>query len=244
MWVMVANYGDGTTAVLPVGADGKLGAATDTKTVGAEAHMIVADPSNQWVFVPCKGMDYVAQFRFDVNAGTLAPNATPHVPTAAGAGPRHLAFHPNGKLAYLINENASTMTALALDPATGRLTEIETKSTLPVGFTGSNTGAEVWVHPSGKWVYGSNRGDDSIVEFAIDATTGRLTLVGHTKTGGATPRDFTLDPSGAFLYAANQGSGTITAFAIDGAQGTLAAMGAPFAATSPSFVGLVHLPPP
>jgi 6-phosphogluconolactonase len=243
-WVFVANYGDGTTSVLPVQAGGSLGAATDTRSVGANAHMMLADPSNQYVFVPCLGADYVAQFRFDATTGKLTPNTPPHFATAAGAGPRHVAFHPNGKLAYLIAEKASTLSALSLDTATGLLTEIETLSTLPAGFSGSNTGAEVWVHPSGTLVFGSNRGDDSIVTFAIDASTGKMTLKGHTKTGGTTPRDFTIAPSGAYLYVANQGSGTVTAFAIDVGQGTLAPVGSPVTLTSPSFVGLVHLPAP
>jgi 6-phosphogluconolactonase len=144
----------------------------------------------------------------------------------------------------LINETNSTMTAYAFDGSTGRLTEIETHSTLPQGFTGANTGAEVWVHPSGKFVYGSNRGHDSIVQFSVDPATGKMTLVGHTKTGGTTPRDFTLDPAGAFLYAANQGSNNVTAFRVDPAQGTLTAAGAPITSTQPSFVGLVRLPAP
>ena len=240
--VFVANYGDGAVAVLPVIAGGKLGAATDTKTVGANAHMIVADPSNQYVFVPCKGADYIAQFLFDATAGKLTPNATAHVATAAGAGPRHLAFHPGGKLAYLINENNSTMTAFSLDGATGRLAPIETQSTLPAGFAGANTGAEVWVHPSGAFVYGSNRGHDSVVVFAIDAVTGKMTLKGHTKTGGTTPRDFTIDPTGAFLFAANQGSNTIVPFKIDAVLGTLTTTASSVSVTSPSFVGVVRLP--
>jgi 6-phosphogluconolactonase len=243
-WVFVANYGDGTVSVLPVQASGGLGNATDTQSVGTNAHMIVADLSNRYVFVPCLGRDYVAQFRFDATAGKLIPNATPHVATAAGAGPRHIAFHPNGKLAYLINETKSTMTAFSLDGATGRLSEIETQSTLPAGFTGANTGAEVWVHPSGKWVMGSNRGHDSIVVFAIDGGTGKMTLKGHTKTGGAMPRDFTLDPSGTFLYAANQGSGTVVPVRVDATQGTLAPAGTSVSVQSATFVGVVRLPAP
>jgi 6-phosphogluconolactonase len=243
-WVLTANYGDGFVAVLPVQAGGRLGEATDSQLVGTNAHMIVADPTNKFVYVPCKGADYIAQFTFDAVAGKLVPNtAVPKVKTKAGAGPRHIAFHPNGKLAYLINESNSTMTGYALDGTTGVLTEIETLSTLPAGgFAGVNTGAEVWVHPSGKFVYGSNRGHDSIVVFAIDPVTGKMTLKGHTKTTGTMPRDFTLDPKGTFLYAANQGSGTIVPFKIDPAQGTLGAPGASVGVTQATFVGLVHLP--
>jgi len=239
-YVIVANYDDGAVAVLPVLAGGKLGDATDTQAAGTFAHMAAIDPTNQFVFVPCKGADYIAQYRF--SGGKLIANAVPRVKTKTGAGPRHLAFHPNGKLAYLINENDSTMTAFAFDGTAGQLTPIETKSTLPAGFTGSNTGAEVWVHPSGNWVFGSNRGDDSIVTFAIDPASGKMTLKGHTKTGGKTPRAFTLDPAGAFLYAANQDSNNVVPFRFDAAQGTLTSAGAPVTVQQASFVGIVRLP--
>ena len=242
-WVLVANYGSGTVAVLPIQADGSLGAAVSTMTAGAEAHMIVADPSDRFVFVPCKGADYVAQYLFDAATGKLTPNAVPHLATAAGAGPRHLAFHPDGKTVYLIDETASSMTALALDASTGTLTASQTVSTLPAGFTGTNTGAEVHVHPSGKWLFGSNRGDDSVVVFALDATGG-MTARGFTKTGGTTPRDFTLDPAGSHLYAANQGSGNVVAFTFDATAGTLTplATGATVTVPAASFIGLAALP--
>ncbi|HEY8040428.1 MAG TPA: lactonase family protein [Polyangiaceae bacterium] len=241
-YVLVANYGDGTASVLPVGAGGSLGAPSQTVTVGAQAHMIVTDPSNRFVFVPCKGADYVAQFLFDATTGKLTPNAVPHVAAAAGAGPRHLAFHPGGHFAYVIAENDSTLTAYALDGTAGTLSAIQTVSTLPAGFSGTSTGAEVWVHPSGAWVLGSNRGDDSLVVFAVDAGTGKLTPKGFTKSGGTTPRDFTLDPAGAFVYAANQGTGNVVPFRFDAAQGTLAPAGQAVSVTAASFVGVVALP--
>jgi 6-phosphogluconolactonase len=242
-WVFVANYGDGTASVLAVQANGSLAAApAQTVTAGAEAHMMVADPSDHFVFVPCKGADYIAQYVFDAATGKLTPNAVPRVATAAGAGPRHIAFHPNGKYAYVIAEIDSTMTAYSFDAASGTLAPIETQSTLPQGFSGTNTGAEVWVHPSGAWVLGSNRGDDSIVVFAVDVATGKLTPKGFTKSGGATPRDFTLDPSGAYVYVANQTTGNVVPFRFDAAQGTLAAVGTPESVTAASFVGVVALP--
>ena len=243
-WVLVANYTSGTVAVLPIQGDGSLGAAVDTATVGAKAHMILADPSDRFVFVPCLGADYVAQFLFDATTGKLTPNAVPHLATAAGAGPRHLAFHPDGKTAYLIDETASTMTALAFDATAGTLKASQTVSTLPAGFTGTNTAAEVRVHPSGKWLFGSNRGDDSIVVFALDASGG-MTLKGFTKTGGTTPRDFAVDPSGAWLYAANQGTGDIVVFAFDATAGTLTPVtgaGAMVTVPAATFVGVVGLP--
>ncbi len=243
-WVMVANYGDGTVAVFPILADGKLGPPSDTRTVGANAHMIATDPSNAYVYVPCLGADYVAQFLFDDKTGKLTPNATPTIATAAGAGPRHIAFHPDGEHAYVINEKTSSLTAYGLNAATGTLKPLATVSTLPVGFSGSNTGAEVWVHPTGAFVYASNRGDDSIAVFAVDPAVGKLTLKGHTKTGGTTPRSFALDLAGSLLYAANQGSGTITTFAVDPTTGTLSRTGAAATVPSATFVGLVWLPGP
>jgi 6-phosphogluconolactonase len=243
-YVLVANYDDGTVSVLPILSGGKLGAPLQTLTVGAEAHMILPDPSNRFVFVPCKGADYVAQFLFDPSTGTLTPNAVPRVATAAGAGPRHLAFHPNGKFAYLISEVNSTMTAYAFDGTAGTLTEIETQSTLPPGFSGTNTCAEVWVHPSGAWVLGSNRGDDSIVVFAVDPGTGKMTRKGFTKTGGASPRDFTFDLAGVFLYAANETSNNVVPFRFDATLGTLTTTGTAVGVTGASFVGVVRLPAP
>ncbi len=240
-YVLVANYNDGSVAVLPIGAGGAVGTATDMRTVGSEAHMIVADPTNKFVFVPCKGADYVAQFVFDAGSGKLTPNAVPHVMTAAGAGPRHIAFHPDGHFAYLINETSSTMTAYALDAASGTLAEIETKSTLPPGDAGANTAAEVWVHPSGRWVLGSNRGDDSIVVFSIAPSTGKMTLVGFTKTGGKTPRDFSFDPTGTWLYAADQDSSLVVPFRFDADGGSLTALGGAVTVSNASFVGVYAL---
>jgi 6-phosphogluconolactonase len=241
-FVLVANYGDGTVSVLPVRTDGGLAAATQTIDLGTNAHQILTDPTNHFVLVPCKGSDYIAQLTFDPATGALAANGVPHLATAAGAGPRHLAFAPDGAHAYLINELDSTLVALTYDSGTGRLATVQTVSTRAAGAVGANTGAEVWVHPSGKWVYGSNRGDNNVATFAIEAGTGRLSLVGHTPSGGSTPRDFTLDPTGRWLHAANQGSSTVIAFAIDATTGLPAPTGAQLTAAMPSFVGFVALP--
>jgi 6-phosphogluconolactonase len=241
-YLLVANYQDGSVSVIPVQAGGRLGLPIQTVGAGAQAHMVVFDPSGRFVFVPCKGADHVAQFVFDRATGKLTPNAIPRALTAPGAGPRHLAFHPNGKFAYLINELDNTMTAATFDPSSGTLAAIETQSTLPVGFTGKDTAAEVWVHPSGAWLFGSNRGDDSIVVFAIDPSTGKMTLKEHTKTGGSTPRDFTLDPAGEFVYAANQGSSSVVPFRFDATHGTLAPAAAPVTVPSASFITLARLP--
>jgi 6-phosphogluconolactonase len=236
-WVFVSNYGDGGIAVYPVRADRGVGAAVQSLNAGANAHQMIADPSNRYVFVPCLGSDYVAQYTFDAQTGTLTPNGT--LATAAGAGPRHLAFAPDGVHAYLVGEKASTLTALALDASTGKLSALQTVSLRPPGATGSNTGAEVWVHPNGRFVFASNRGDDAIATFAIDAS-GKVSLVASTPTQGKTPRDFTLDASGANLYVANQGSGNIVQFAVDASTGALTP-GPQITATMPTFVGLVEL---
>jgi 6-phosphogluconolactonase len=241
-FVMVANYGDGTVTVLRVQPDGSLGSPVTTIGLCSNPHMILLDPSNRFAFVPCLGSDLVAQFQFDVATGHLLPNAPANVPTAAGAGPRHMAFHPNGKWAYLINETNSTMTAFELDTTAGTLAETQTISTLPPGFTGTNTAAEVWVHPSGAWVLGSNRGADDLVVFAVTPSTGALTVVGFTPSGGMTPRDFTFDPTGTLVYAANQGTGKIVPFRFDATTGTLTATATAVDLDAASFVGVTRLP--
>jgi 6-phosphogluconolactonase len=242
-WVFVANYGDGTVSVLPVQGDGSLGNPATTLTVGMNAHMMIADPSNRFVFVPCLGADYVAQFSFDDDSGALTPNATaPYVAAAVGAGPRHLAFHPNGRFAYVINETSSTLTLYAFDANAGTLSEIDTQSTLPPSFSGTNTAAEVHVHPSGAWLIASNRGADDLVVFAVDATTGMLSTPSFTPSGGAMPRDFTLSPDGSKVYAANQGAGNVVPFMFDATHGALATTGSPVSVAAASFVGLVALP--
>jgi 6-phosphogluconolactonase len=240
-WTFVANYTSGSASVLPVKADGSLGAAVTTVSSGALAHMVLADPSDRFVFVACKGADYVAQYVFDAATGTLTPNAVPHMATAAGAGPRHLAFHPDGKVAYLVDETDSTVSELAFDATAGTLSILHTVSTLPAGFTGTNTAAEVHVHPSGQWLFTSNRGDDSIAVFPLDAT-GALGTPTFTKSGGTTPRDFSLDPAGAHLYAANQGTGNVVSFRFDTGSGALTAVGSPITAASASFAGVFALP--
>jgi len=238
-YVLVANYGDGSVATLAIRADRGV-AAPQSRAVGAHAHMIVTDPSNRYAFVPCLGADYVAQFAFDAATGTLTPNAEPYLTTATGAGPRHLAFAPDGRHAYLINESNSTLSALGFDGATGRLSELQTVSTRASGATGDNTGAEVWVHPGGAFVYASNRGDNTIAVFAI-AGDGKLTAIGQAPTLGKTPRDFTLDPTGSRLYVANQDSNNLVPFAIDRRTGMPTPIAAPVSAPLPTFIGFTAL---
>jgi 6-phosphogluconolactonase len=241
-YVMVANYGSGHIDVVPVRGDGGLGTPLAPILAGVKAHQIITDPSNKYVFVPCLGDDKVAQYLFDASSGMLTANATPKLDTANGAGPRHVAIAPDGKHAYLINEVGSTLSALAFDAATGRLSELQTVSLRANGATGINTGAEVIVHPNNRFVYGSNRGDNNIAVFAIDQTTGMVTEVDHTSTQGMTPRNFTIDPSGTLLFAANQNSGTVVPFKIDPATGRLTPTASPVNVATPQFVGIVELP--
>ncbi len=242
-WVLVANYTAGSTAVIPVQADGSLGAATDVKSPGQKAHLAIANPSGGYAFVPCLGSNIVAQFTLDGAQGKLVPNTPPSVSPPAGAGPRHLAFVPGEKLAFGINELQSTITGYSFDKTTGRLGVLQTVSSLPAGFGNANTGAEIAVHPGGGFVYASNRGHDSIATFAIDGATGALTLVGHEPTGGQTPRSFAVDPGGKYLFAANQNSGTVTGFRLDAVSGKPVPLGgAPNAVPSPTFVGAWRVP--
>ena len=231
-FVLVANYDGGSVAVLPVRRDGSLGAATDVdqhhgssvnreRQEGPHAHCIIPDAANRYAFVADLGLDKIMIYHFDSEKGKLTPNREPWVQVKPGAGPRHLTFHPNGRHAYVINELDSTITAFAYHAAGGTLRETQTVSALPRGYSGTNTAAEVRVSPSGKFLYGSNRGHDSIVVFKIEERTGKLTYVEHVSTGGKTPRNFTIDPTGTFLLAANQDSGTIVTFRLDSETGRL-----------------------
>jgi 6-phosphogluconolactonase len=239
-WVLVANYNGGNAAVLPIGQDGKLAAQVDTESFGggSQAHMILTSPDNRYAYVPCKGRDIVAQFAFEVATGALTALTPPTVTFPAGTGPRHLDFHPSGRFAYLVGEVNSTLTALAVNTANGTMSRIETESSLPSGFTGSNTGADVHVSPDGRFVYSSNRGHNSIAIFSIDQAMGSITLVTHQPTGGNTPRNFHIDPSGTFLLAANQDSGTVVVFRI-GPEGRLTSTGNAVNVNAPAFVGVV-----
>jgi 6-phosphogluconolactonase len=231
-YVLVANYAGGSVAMLPIQADGSLGEATDfvqhagssvnpDRQQGPHAHSINIDPGNRYAFAPDLGIDKIMIYELDLTHGKLTPNSQPWAQVHAGAGPRHFDFHPNGRWAYAINELDSTMTAFNYDDSKGVLTEIGSIATLPDDFDGTSHCADVHVSPSGKFVYGSNRGHDSIVIFAVDERTGQLTLVGHESTQGEIPRNFAIDPTGSLLLAANQSSSTIVTFRIDSETGEL-----------------------
>jgi 6-phosphogluconolactonase len=234
--VLVANYGGGSIACLPIQSDGRLGEATSAiqhhgssvdprRQQGPHAHSINVDPANRFAFVADLGLDKVLVYQLDPALGKLTPNDPPGTSVAPGAGPRHFAFHPNGRYAYVINEMGSTVTAMCYDASRGTLEVLDSVSTLPQDFTGKSTTAEVQVHPSGKFLYGSNRGHDSIAAFAIDPATGRLRLIGHVSTQGKNPRNFAIDPTGTFLLAANQDTHNVVVFRIDPASGQLTPTG-------------------
>ena len=244
-WVLVANYGSGTLAVLPVQEDGSLGSATDVvqhtgqgthpeRQVGPHAHWIGTDPANRFVLVADLGLDEVVSYRLEATSGTLIRTGTCTMPP--GAGPRHLAFRPDGRYVYVLNELNSTLVACAYDATSGEVRPLQSLSTLPDQFTEANWTAAVRVAPSGRFVYASNRGHDSIVIFASDPTTGLLSYVGHAATQGREPRDFNIDPTGAFLLVANQNSDTIVTFRLDAATGRLSATGQVSAARTPSCI--------
>jgi 6-phosphogluconolactonase len=241
-WLLVANYGGGTAAVVPIGIAGMLGAATDVEASGGKAHHVTVSPDNRFVFVTCLEPNYIAQYRFDAATGTLTPNvpATLVIP-GANPGPRHLAFHPGGELAFVVNEHASTVSSLRYDRASGLLSVLETTSALPSPVPG-NTGAGIAVHPNGRFVYSSNRGHNSIATFSVDQSAGRLTLIGNASTGGITPRHFSLNDEGTMLFVANQRSGNVVAMRVN-PGGTLTSIGE--VATqlgSPQWVSAVRVP--
>jgi 6-phosphogluconolactonase len=231
-FVLVANYSSGSLAVLPIQSDGSLGESSDVvqhqgsgpnqkRQEGPHAHCIVLDRSGKYAYAADLGLDKVMIYHFDAKAGKLTPNTQPFAQTKPGAGPRHFVIHPSGKFAYVINEIDSSLTGFTYDGSKGTLTELQTVSTLPEGFQGENSCADIHIHPSGRYLYGSNRGHDSIVAFTIDVRSGKLSYLAHEPTQGKTPRNFALDPSGSFLFAANQNSDTVVTFQIDRKTGKL-----------------------
>ncbi len=233
---LVANYAGGSVAMLPMGSDGRLGEASafiqhsgksvnPDRQAGPHAHCMTLDPAEHFAFACDLGLDKVLIYRFDSTAGTLVPNDPPSAQTRPGSGPRHIAFHPNGRFAYVIHELDSTIAVFKYDAARGSLDGVQTVSTVPDDFKGKKWAAEVQVHPSGKFLYASNRNHDSIAVFTIDSATGKLAPIQYEPTQGKTPRYFTLDPTGKYLLAANQDSDTIVIFKVDDATGRLKATG-------------------
>jgi 6-phosphogluconolactonase len=252
--VLVANYGSGSFAALPIEADGRLtepivtiqhrgSSVNPQRQSGAHAHFITTDPNNRFALACDLGLDKVFVYRLNTgipgSLPVLVANDPPWAAVKPGSGPRHLAFHPNGRYVYLVNEMGWSLTAFSYDARRGALEELQTISTVPEKFTGENLAAEVQVHPSGKFVYVSNRGHNSIAVFGIDDQSGRLTYVEHQSTGGKTPRHFAIDPSGNWLLAENQESNNIVVFRIDSKTGRLSATGQTVEVGSPVFVAFV-----
>jgi 6-phosphogluconolactonase len=249
--LVVANYGSGSVAAFKVNPDGSLsgpnvvmkhsGSSVDPKRqTGPHAHAVVLSLDNRFVLVPDLGLDQIRSYRLDVASANLTANDPPFVTTKPGSGPRHLAFSPNGKFAYSVHEMGSMVTVWSYAAASGKLTEVQTISTLPADFHGEDNSAEIEVDSRGRFLYASNRGHDSITVFAIEPKDGRLRLVENVPTQGKTPRNFNIDPTGRYLFAANQNTNNIVAFRIDPQTGRLTPTGQILDVQSPVCVQFVR----
>ncbi len=251
--VLVANYTGGSVVSMPIMKGGMIGEASSfmqhkgsgtnpKRQKGPHGHSINLDAANRFAFAADLGLDKVLIYAFDAKKGKLTPNDPPSVTVPPGSGPRHFAFHPNGRYAYVINEILSTVTAMSYDADQGALKPLQTITTLPKGFNGGNSTADIHVHPSGKFLYGSNRGHNSIAIYSVDQKTGKLKSIGHEPTQGGVPRNFALDPTGTYLLAENQNDGTIVVFRINEKSGELKATG--HVANVPSPVCIQMMPVP
>jgi len=249
-YVLMVNYWEGkNAAVFAIREDGGVAPTTCTIEYSGSgirhnhprSHCIELDPTNQYAYIADLGIDKIVVYRFDTSQGCLIPDTVPSIEVEPGSGPRHITFHPDGKFAYVIQELAGTVTAFVYDPRNGALQKLQTVSTLPAGYTGPIQAADLHLTPSGKYLYGSNRGHDSIVIYTVDEQTGTLTLIGHRSTQGKTPRNFAVDPTGTFLLAANQDSDTIVVFKIDPQSGHLEETGQIVACPTPACLKMIQV---
>jgi 6-phosphogluconolactonase len=235
-FILATNYTGGSIIVFPVLDGGNIGRNVDfiqnrghsvnsDRQESPHPHSIILSPDIRYAYVPDLGLDKILIYRFNRETGDLAVNAIPSIPLKPGAGPRHFTFHPNHKFAYVINELNSTITGFRYRSMNGKLTEIQTIGTLPEEFQGENFCADIHVHPNGKFLYGSNRGHNSIACYSIDQSKGKLEMIGCTSTLGDWPRNFAIDPSGQYLLAANQRSNNIVSFRINQESGILSPTG-------------------
>jgi 6-phosphogluconolactonase len=246
-YLLLANYGSGNSvAAFPIQPDGSLGDASSliphggssigSRQKGPHAHAAVLSPDHRFLFVPDLGLDQVFRYQVDATQGKLTPANPPSTKITPGSGPRHMAFHPNGKFAYVNSEMGSLVTAFSFDAPQGSLQELQVISTLPEGFTKTNHTAEIEVHPNGKFLYVSNRGHDSIAVFRIDPKTGKLTFVEHASSQGSIPRNFAIDPTGKHMFVANQMTDNISLFRIDTRTGRLTPSGEKLSVDAPVCV--------
>ncbi|HLN59839.1 MAG TPA: lactonase family protein, partial [Thermoanaerobaculia bacterium] len=251
--VLVANYSGGSVAVLPLAVGGRLRPATVVlrhagtgpdreRQEAPHAHAILLDPAERFALAADLGADRIFVYRFGAVAGSLEPNDPAGAAIDPGSGPRHLAWHPSGTFLYALNELTSTVTAFRYDAGRGALESFQTITTLPAGFSGRNLAAEIAVSPDGRFLYASNRGDDSLAVFGIDAASGALAPAGRDATGGRAPRHFAIEPSGRWLLAANQDSDSVTVFRLEPATGRPVMEGRPLAIPKP--VCLLFAPRP
>jgi 6-phosphogluconolactonase len=251
--VLAAHYGSGSVAAFPIHSDGSLGpvsallqhqgSGTDPKRqAGPHAHSVGFDLANRRAFCADLGLDKLFIYKLDPKTATLTTNDPPFAALAPGAGPRHFVISPDGRHLYVINEINSTITAFDYDATHGALKESQTISTLPDKYTAPNTTAEIAIHPNAKFLYGSNRGHDSIAVYAVNGSTGKLTLIEHQSTLGKTPRSFGIDPTGNFLLVANQDSNSLVVFRIDPKTGRLTATGQILEIPSPVCVTFLSQP--
>lgn len=245
----------GSVAVFAIQPDGSFGNRTafqqhkgtsidPARQAQAYAHSIVTDPGNRFALVPDLGLDKVMVYAFDEKAGTLSPHDPPFAAVKPGSGPRHLVFHPNGKIVYLMHEMHSMITALTWDAQAGVLKPVQEISTLPADFKGTSSGAEIKVSHDGRYVYASNRGHDSIAQFGVDPASFKLTLLGTTPCGGQTPRNFEIDPTGRWMIITNHGNNVTALFSIDPSTGQLAQKGDAIPLASPYCPRFIPIPAP
>jgi 6-phosphogluconolactonase len=240
-FLLSASYQSAVAAVSAIDAEGRVGAAPiQVLNTAPNAHCIITDPANKFAFVPCLGGDHVMQLRFDAASGRLSPNAPATAPAKTGAGPRHVVFHPEGRLAFLINELDASVVSFAFDAAKGTLSELDAASALPKGFTGKPWAADIHVHPDGRFVYASERTSSTLAGFKIELETGMLATIGHWPTE-TQPRGFAIDPSGKFLLSVGQMSNSLTAYAIDPKSGALRTLKRYPMGANPNWVEIVTL---
>jgi 6-phosphogluconolactonase len=253
-YLFVANYAGGNIAAFALKPDGSIGERTaffqhtgksvnPARQNAPHPHSIRVDPTNHFALVPDLGLDKIFIYRFDAKDGSLTPNDPPSVSVTPGAGPRHFDFDPSGRFVYVMTEMASAVAVFAWDSSRGTLTEVQTISSLPEGFTGKNTAAEIRVHPSGRFLYCTNRGDDSIAVFKVNPVDGRLTFVERVPTQGKLPRNFDFDPTGHWLLVANYDSNNVVLFKIDLHTGKLTQHGVPVSTPDPFAVRFLPIVP-